>query len=174
MQNNNINNSNKEENINNNIGKLTVRNPLYKSVMVPIKNNIESNVDNKDNKISKFNINFQNSEIIVNLSNINFNLVKILEISIINISRIDLILDKINSIIKLFSLQINQNNSFTNTLFKFTVEALAYLIIHILIKFKIKDNINNNDKKDINQNDIFSPFLNLLNGNFNDFHIKSN
>ena len=173
LQNNNINNSNKEENINNNIGKLTVRNPLYKSVMAPIKNNIESNVDNKDNKISKFNINFQNSEIIVNLSNINFNLVKILEISIINISRIDLILDKINSIIKLFSLQINQNNSFTNTLFKFTVEALAYLIIHILIKFKIKDNINNNDKKDINQNDIFSPFLNLLNGNFNDFHIKS-
>ena len=46
--------------------------------MVPIKNNIESNVDNKDNKISKFNVNFQNSEIILNLSNINFNIVKIL------------------------------------------------------------------------------------------------
>ena len=44
----------------------------------------------------------------MSLSNINFNLVKILEITIINIQRIDLIWDKILSVINLFSTKLNQ------------------------------------------------------------------
>jgi hypothetical protein len=70
-----------------------------------------------------------------NLSNVNFNLVKILEISIINIKRINLIWDKILSLVKLFASELTQENDYTDSILKFTVELLISIIIHILLKF---------------------------------------
>ena len=160
------------ENNNNNIGKLTVRNPLAKSVMKHTENTIEDNI-----KENKFNINFQNNMIMTNLSNINFNLAKILEISIINIQRINLIWDKILSIIKLFSFELKHRNNFSDTIFKFTADLLSYIIVHTLLKFNYKEekkeekDYKNFNEKNI-QSYILSPILNLLNGYYKDFIIN--
>ena len=170
--------NNKQDNIamsmnneNNNVGKLTVRNPLAKSVMN--QKNIETAIDDSTRE-NKININFQNNMIMTNLSNINFNLVKILEISIINMQRINLIWDKILSIIKLFAFELKHKNNFAETIFKFTVDLLSYIIVNILIKFnyneekKEEKNYENFIEKKI-QPYLLSPLLNLLNGYFKDF-----
>ena len=154
----------------NNIGKLTMRNPMSKSVMGP---KIVENM--KDMNSNKFNFNFQNNIIMTNLSNVNFNLVKILEISIINIKRINLIWDKILSLIKLFASELTQENEYTDSILKFTVELLISIIIHILLKF----NYNKEEKIDENFNEkkiqayVFTPILNLLNGFYNNFFLNS-
>ena len=154
----------------NNIGKLTMRNPMSKSVMGP---RITENLQEMKN--IKFNTNYQNNIIMMNLSNINFNLVKILEISIINIQRIDLIWDKILSIIKLFALELNQENDFCDTIVKFTIDLLFCIIIHILLKFnlkkeEIKDENFNNKKI---QTYLLLPILNLLNGYYNNYFLNT-
>ena len=165
--------NNKEENIfasvnnyKNNVGKLTVRNPMTKSVIGG--KNLENNItENKD-----FNVNFQNNLIVNNLSNINFNLVKIFEISIINIQRINLIWDKIISIIKLFSSELKQKNDFSETIFKFIIDSLSYIIVHILLKYNNKNEVNENFKEKKIQINVLSPILNLLDGNYNDYFIN--
>ena len=80
-------NINNEKNI---LGKLTRRNSISRSVINP---NIIQNISGIRNL--KVNVNFQNDMIMMNLSNINFNLIKILEVAIINIKRINLIWDKL-------------------------------------------------------------------------------
>ena len=162
--------NNKEEifasvnNIKNNVGKLTVRNPMTKSVIA--ENNITENKENK------FNVNFQNNLIINNLSNINYNLVKIFEISIINIQRINLIWDKIISIIKLFSSELKQKNNFSETIFKFIIDSLSYIIVHILLKYNNQREINENFSEKKIQINVLSPILNLLDGNYNNYFIN--
>ena len=168
-------NNKKEENISSNInnkvnlGKLTMRNPIAKSVMGPKIENMS------DMKNTKFNINFQNNIIMMSLSSINFNLVKILEITIINIQRIDLIWDKILSVINLFSTKLNQENDFSETIFKFTIDLLIHIIIHVLLKFNLKkEEIKNLNFAEKNiQSYLLSPILNLLNGYYNNFFIDS-
>ena len=151
-----------------NVGKLTVRNDLYKSVM-------DTRMIGKVQGGININANFQNEKIMINLSNINFNLVKIFGIIIINVNRINLLWDKILSIIKLFAFELNEGNNYSNTIFKFTAELLSYIIISIIIKYK---NINNEEKenpfneKNV-QNTLFIPFDNLLNGYYNNFYINS-
>ena len=168
----------KEENVSssinnndkNNLGKLTMRNPLSKSVMGP--KIVENMHDMKNNR---FNANFQNNIIMTNLSNINFNFVKILEISIINIKRINLIWEKILSIIKLFSAELTQENDYSDSILKFTVEILISIIIHILLKFNYKneENIDENFSEKKIQKYVLSPILNLLNGFYNNFFLNS-
>ena len=165
---------NKEEifasvnNYKNNVGKLTVRNPMTKSVIAG--KNMENNIT--ENKESKFNVNFQNNLIINNLSNINYNLVKIFEISIINIQRINLIWDKIISIIKLFSSELKQKNNFSETIFKFIIDSLSYIIVHILLKYNNQKELNENFSEKKIQINVLSPILNLLDGNYNDYFIN--
>ena len=161
-----------ENNKNNNLGKLTVRNPLAKSVMKPSENTIEDNI--KENKI---NINFQNNMNMNILSNINFNLAKILEISIINIQRINLIWDKIISIIKLFAFELKHKNNFSQTIFKFIADLLSYIIVHILLKFNYQEEkAEEKDYKNFNEKNIqpyiLTPIFNLLNGYYKDFIIS--
>ena len=155
---NNVPNINNEKN---NLGKLTTRNSISRSVINP---NMIENISGIRNL--KINVNFQNDMIMMNLSYINFNLIKILEIAIINIKRINLIWDKILNIIKLFASELNQENYFSDTIFKFTIELLISIIINILQKFdpKIegKNDENFNEKKI--QEYVLSPILNLLNG----------
>ena len=152
-----------------NIGKLTVRNEMYKSVMGTMAGGGAHETQN-------FNRNFQNEKILINLSNVNFNLVKILSIVIININRINLLWDKILSLVKLFAFELNEENNFSNTILKFNCDLLGYIIINILIKYKnIK--IDEKDEKSIfnvknYQDSIFIPPINLLNGYYNNFHIN--
>ena len=168
----------KDENIQNkkNIGKLTTRNDMYKSVM--------GTIPKGPHEVASFNINFQNEKLLINLSNINFNLVKILGIVIININRINLLWDKILSIIKLFAFDLNEENTYSNTILKFTIDLLGYIVIDILHKFTLNKNINK-DTNEINDEDdnnifslkniqftLFTPFINLLNGYYNNFIIN--
>ena len=153
-------------------GKQTARNDIFKSVM---DNRVIGDLKNAIPGIMGFNYNFQNEKISMNLSNINFNLVKIFGIVIINIKRINLLWDKILSLIKLFAFEINEENNYSNTLFKFTIDLLGYIIITILIKcdkkMEEKEEFFNNKNLQIN---LFNPFINLLNGYYNNFHINSN
>ena len=151
-----------------NIGKLTVRNDMYKSVM--------GTVAGTTPEPSNINRNFQNEKILINLSNINFNLVKILSIVIININRINLIWDKIVSLVKLFAFELKEENNFSNTILKFNSDMLGYIIINILIKYKNIKIIEDNEKSVFNiknyQDNIFIPPINLLNGYYNNFHLN--
>ena len=164
----------KEESIQNkkNSGKQTARNEILKSVM---DNRIMGGIGGTPGA-PNFNINFQNEKILINSSNINFNLVKILGIFIININRINLFWDKIVSIIKLFAFDLNEENNFSNTIFKFAIDLLGYIVITILNKYKIKEEDEKDEKNIFNkkniQNNIFSPFINLLNGYYNNFFIN--
>ena len=152
----------------NNVGKLTVRNPMSKSVM-GTKNQVDI-----DFKEGKFNINFQNNIVMINLSNINYNLVKILEIAIINIQRINLVWDTILSTVKLFANELRQENNYSETIFKFTIELISCIIVNVLLKFNYQENKrdeknyeNFNEKKI--QTYLLTPFINLLEGYYNDF-----
>ena len=87
----------------------------------------------------------------INLSNINYNLVKILEIAIINIQRINLVWDTILSTVKLFANELRQENNYSETIFKFTIELISCIIVNVLLKFNYQENIN------------------LLEGYYNDF-----
>ena len=168
----------KEENISssinnndkNNLGKLTMRNPMSKSVMGP--KFVETTPYQKN---MKFNANFQNNIIMTNLSNVNFNLVKILEISIINIKRIYLIWEKIISIVKLFTSELTQENDYTDSIFKFSIELIINVIIHILLKFDYKneEKVDDNFSEKKVQAYVLSPILNLLNGSYNNYFLNS-
>ena len=149
-----------------NVGKLTVRNEMFKSVL-------GTTVGGKS-EVGNFNINFQNEKILINLSNINFDLVKILGIAIININRINLIWDKILGIIKIFAFDLNEENNFSNNILKFTIDLLGYIIINILLKFKELEEGEEKSlfsKKNL-QSTLFIPFINLLNGYYNNFIIN--
>ena len=170
-----INKSGKDENVQNkkNIGKLTTRNDMYKSVM--------STIPKGPHEVVNFNINFQNEKLLINLSNINFDLVKILGIAIININRINILWEKIVSIIKLFSFDLIEENTYSNTILKFTIDLLGYIIIAVLIKFNFNKNINKDDNNEDENNffnlkniqfTLFNPFINLLNGYYNNFIIN--
>ncbi len=77
-------------------------------------------------------------------------------------------MDKILSIVKLFSFDLSETNNFSDTIIKFFLDLLSYIIITILIKYKIKDEDEKEEKnlfnnKNIEKN-IFSSLINLLNG----------
>ena len=153
-------------------GKQTVRNEVFKSVM---DTKVMGTLKSEAPGTIGFNVNFQNEKILMNLSNINFNLVKILGIVIINTKRINLLWDKIISIVKLLALELNEENNYSNTIFKFTIDLLGYIVISILIKHNKKVEENDEFFNDKNmQNNIFTPFINLLNGYYNNYYINSN
>ena len=157
------------------LGKQTTRNDLFKSVM---NTKIGGKMGSLPPGIKNFNINFQNEKISLNLSNINFNLVKILGIAIININRINLLWDKLLSIIKSFAFESNEENNYYNTILKFTVELFGYILVTILIKYNNIKIVEEDEKGIFNekniQKNIFVPFKNLLNGYFNNFVINPN
>jgi len=165
---------NKKEEViqNKKTGKQTARNEIFKSVMGD-----KMTTSPGGSGITNFNVNFLNEKILLNSSNINFNLVKILGIAIININRIHLFWDKILSIVKLFSFDLSEKNNFSDTIIKFFMDLLSYIIITILIKYKIKDEDEKDEKNLFNnkniQTNIFSPFINLLNGYYNNYKINS-
>ena len=157
------------------LGRQTTRNELFKSVM---NTKVMEAIGSLPPGTKYFNINFQNEKIALNLSNINFNLVKILGIAIININRINLLWNKLLSIIKLFAFESNEENDYYNTILKFTVEFLGYIIITILIKYNDIKIIEEDEKGIFNekniQSNLFIPFQNLLNGYYNNFVINPN
>lgn len=155
-----------------NLGKQTARNDLFKSIMG---DKMATTLGGPG--VANFNVNFLNEKILLNSSNINFNLVKILGIAIININRIHLFWDKILSIVKSFSFELSEKNNFSDTIIKFFLDLLSYIIITILIKYKIKEEDEKDEKNLFNnkniQTNIFSPFINLLNGYYNNYITNS-
>ena len=121
--------------------------------------NVNTNTNTNSNKAA-----IQNEKLLANLTYINFNLVKLLGLAIININRIHLfwniLLDTVNLLCS-----NSMNNRFSNTLSKFTIEILIQIILAILTLYKYPDNSENNkqfDKKEI-QVTIFKPVFSFLN-----------
>ena len=114
------------------------------------------------------NTNFQNEKIMTMLSNINFNLVKIFGITIIYIKRIPQFWDKIINIINLFSRSLeskHKNNIFINTIWKFTIEILSYIIITVLLHYQPSAENNNNFNEKKIQTTLFSSFHEIITNN---------
>ena len=119
--------------------------------------NISTLNNNNENKIDELN----NNPLTI-LTYLNFNLVKILEIGVINVDRIDIIWDNIIEIFNIITIN-SRDNEMHHQLTKFTIDILTFIIIWILLKYKIKENNENESFSKLNwQNTIFKPILNLL------------
>ena len=130
-------------------------------------NNINVNIANNNNNNSSSNNAFiQNEKLLANLAYINFNLIKILCLTIININRVHLFWDTIIDTVNLLCSN-SINNRFSNTLSKFTIEILTQIIITIILQYK-QTNLNNNifSNKEI-QITIFKPIYSFLNRHHN-------
>ena len=123
-----------------------------------LNSNTNTNVSNNNNNninISN-NIFIQNEKLMANLSYINFNLVKILYLTIININRIHLFWDIIIETTNLLCSN-SMNNRFSNTLSKFTIEILIKIIITIITQYKCNNTKNKNFSSNELQITIFKP-----------------
>ena len=129
-------------------------------------NNINVNIANNNNNSSSNNAFIQNEKLLANLAYINFNLIKILCLTIININRVHLFWDTIIDTVNLLCSN-SINNRFSNTLSKFTIEILTQIIITIILQYK-QTNLNNNifSNKEI-QITIFKPIYSFLNRHHN-------
>ena len=130
-------------------------------------NNINVNIANNNNNNSSSNNAFiQNEKLLANLAYINFNLIKILCLTIININRVHLFWDTIIDTVNLLCSN-SINNRFSNTLSKFTIEILTQIIITIILQYK-QTNLNGNifSNKEI-QITIFKPIYSFLNRHHN-------
>ena len=121
--------------------------------------NVNNNTTTNANKSA-----IQNEKLLANLSYINFNLVKLLGLAIININRIhlfwEILLDTVNLLCS-----NSMNNRFSNTLSKFTIEILIQIIIVIITQYKHPQNSEKYkqlDKREI-QITIFKPIFTFLN-----------
>lgn len=120
----------------------------FKDSSLKLINSLESDPQNETNKTS-----------------LQFNLIKILELTIININRIDIIWDKVGEIIELISMKNISNIS------KFTIDILGIIIIFSLRKFKKRktseskgDETSKLEKEENNtQKLLFSPLITLIN-----------
>lgn len=96
-----------------------------------------------------------------------FNLIKILELTIVNINRIDIIWDKVGKIIELISMKNISEVS------KFTIDILGIIIIFSLRTFKQRktseskgeENIKIEKEENNTQKLLFSPLITLINSN---------
>ena len=125
-----------------------------------------NNVSNINNNANINNAAIQNEKLLANLSYINFNLIKILSLTIININRIHLYWDIIIDIVNLLCSN-SINNRFSNTLSKFTIEILIQIIITIINQYKPKEIKNNNFSNNEIQITIFKPIFYFLNRHHN-------
>ena len=133
-----------------------------------LNSNTNTNVSNNNNNninISN-NIFIQNEKLMANLSYINFNLVKILYLTIININRIHLFWDIIIETTNLLCSN-SMNNRFSNTLSKFTIEILIKIIITIITQYKCDNTKNKNFSSNELQITIFKPIYTFLNRHHN-------
>ena len=122
--------------------------------------NVPSNTNNTNNANINNNTSLQNEKLLANLTYINFNLVKLLGLTIININRIHLFWNYILETVNLLSSN-SMNNRFSNTLSKFTIEILIQIIITILTQYKYNQKLENNNQfneKEI-QITIFKPIF---------------
>ena len=126
-----------------------------------INTNITSN--NNTNTNNAF---IQNEKLLANLAYINFNLIKLLCLTIININRVHLFWDTIIETVNLLCSN-SMNNRFSNILSKFTIEILTQIIITIILQYKSQE-INNNffSEKEI-QITTFKPIYSFLNRHHN-------
>ena len=130
--------------------------------------NVPSNTNNTNNANINNNTALQNEKLLANLTYINFNLVKLLGLTIININRIHLFWNYILETVNLLSSN-SMNNRFSNTLSKFTIEILIQIIITILTQYKYNQKLENNNQfneKEI-QITIFKPIFTFLNRHHN-------
>ena len=123
--------------------------------------NISNNNTNPANNIA-----VQNEKLLANLSYINFNLIKILCLTIININRIHMLWDTIIETVNLLCSN-SINNRFSNTLSKFTIEILIQIIITTLTQYKIEEKENKNFSKKEIQITLFKPIFTFLNRHHN-------
>ena len=132
-----------------------------------LNSNTNTNVSNNNNNINiSNNIFIQNEKLMANLSYINFNLVKILYLTIININRIHLFWDIIIETTNLLCSN-SMNNRFSNTLSKFTIEILIKIIITIITQYKCNNTKNKNFSSNELQITIFKPIFTFLNRHHN-------
>ena len=130
-------------------------------------NNNNTNAPNTNNIINTINsAAIQKEKLGANLTYINFNLIKILCLTIININRIHMLWDTILDTINLLCSN-SINNRFSNTLSKFTIEILIQIIISTLSEYKIKEKGNKNFTKNEIQVTIFKPIFSFLNRHHN-------
>ena len=141
----------------NNNTTITNTNMNNNSVNTPSNNNIITTTNNAA---------IQNEKLLANLSYINFNLIKILCLTIININRIHLIWDTILDTVNLLCSN-SINNRFSNTLSKFTIEILIQIIITILTQYKEKEIANKNFTEKEMQITVFKPIFSFLNRHHN-------
>ena len=134
----------------------------YGNILINTNNNI-------NNANSNINLALQNEKLLANLTYINFNLVKLLGLTIININRIHLFWNNILDIVNLLCSN-SMNNRFSNTLSKFTIEILFQIIIIIITQYKYNNN-NIGANKQFNEKEIqitvFKPILSFLNRHHN-------
>ena len=124
-------------------------------------NNTNNNTINNMNTAA-----VQNEKLVANLSYINFNLIKILCLTIININRVHMLWDTILDTVNLLCSN-SINNRFSNTLSKFTIEILIQIIITTLSQYKIKEKGNKNFTKNEIQITLFKPVFSFLNRHHN-------
>ena len=124
-------------------------------------NNTNSNNNNSNNNIAAL----QNEKLLANLTYINFNLVKLLSLTIINIKRIHLFWNVILDIVNLLCSN-SMNNRFSNTLSQFTIEILIQIIIAIMTQYNYNEKYKQFNKKEI-QITIFKPIFAFLNRHHN-------
>ena len=159
-----------------NLTQITNKDLIKENEIAKINANISAigNLNANSNSISATNTmntnmliqnNQKNELLLSNITFINFNLVKLLHISIININRIDLLWKILTDTANLLSSN-SINNRFSNTLSKFTIEILIQIIIIILSKYNKKDNNQSFNEKEI-QVTIFKPVYTLLNRHHN-------
>ena len=103
--------------------------------------NINTNITSNNNTNTN-NAFIQNEKLLANLAYINFNLIKLLCLTIININRVHLFWDTIIETVNLLCSN-SMNNRFSNILSKFTIEILTQIIITIILQYKSQE-INNN------------------------------
>ena len=182
------NNNQPQTNNNNNIGRFQQLNGVFSAAQTKIMNNINYvlgitnynnnnnytnmvntninnaniNISNNNNIVNINNASIQNEKLLANLAYINFNLIKILCLAIININRVPLFWDTIIETVT-FLCSNSMNNRFSNILSKFTIEILVQIIIEILLQYKH----NNNENKIFSNNEIqitiFKPIFSFLN-----------
>ena len=132
-----------------------------------VNTNINNNVNASNNNLNPANnVAIQNEKLLANLSFINFNLIKILCLTIININRIHMIWDTIIETVNLLCSN-SINNRFSNTLSKFTIEILIQIIITTLSQYKEQENTSKNFSKNEIQITLFKPIFTFLNRHHN-------
>ena len=188
-QNNNTNkepNQNQQNNNNINNTRFPQLNGVLSVAQIKIMNNINyvlgitnsnnnttiSNTPSNNNNSNNNNINSANNasaqyeKLLANLTYINFNLIKILSLTIININRVHIFWNTIVDFVNLLCSN-TMNNRFNNNLSKFTIEILVQIIITIILQYNPKENTNKSFSKNEIQITIFKPIFSFLNRHHN-------